>query len=187
MVEHYLTWEEADGRVCRLLDALVEEIGRLPLDAPSGAPPCMVNTELNSGNFLIREGAPGYLVDWEKPLISEPAQDLGHFLAPTTTFWKTDVILTPGEIGGFVRSYLAAVAGRFDTATLRERLPLFFTVTCLRGVTWCAMALREYARPGRPLTNGDTLVKLRQYLSEDFLQHILERYVRRDFLGGAGL
>ena len=100
---------------------------------------------------------------------------------------KTDVILTPGEIGGFFRSYLAAVAGRFDTATLRERLPLFFTVTCLRGVTWCAMALREYARPGRPLTNGDTLVKLRQYLSEDFLQHILERYVRRDFLGGAGL
>ena len=187
MVEHYLTWEEADGRVCRLLDALVEEIGRLPLDAPSGAPPCMVNTELNSGNFLIREGAPGYLVDWEKPLISEPAQDLGHFLAPTTTFWKTDFILTPGEIGGFVRSYLAAVAGRFDTATLRERLALFFTVTCLRGVTWCAMALREYARPGRPLTNGDTLVKLRQYLSEDFLQHILERYVRRDFLGGAGL
>ena len=27
----------------------------------------------------------------------------------------------------------------------------------------------------------------KEYLSEDFLQHILERYVRRDCLGGAGL
>ena len=85
-----------------------------------------------------------YLVDWEKPLLSEPAQDLGHFLVPTTTFWKTDVILTAAEVGDFVRMYLKAVDGRMDTSTIKERLPLFFTVTCLRGISWCAMALREY-------------------------------------------
>ena len=32
------------------------------------------------------------MIDWEKPLWGDPAQDLGHMLAPTTTFWKTDVI-----------------------------------------------------------------------------------------------
>ena len=56
---------------------------------------CCINTELNSTNFLINgEGKTNYLIDWEKPLFGNPAQDLGHFLAPTTTFWKTDVILT---------------------------------------------------------------------------------------------
>ena len=182
MVQHYFDWEQADREVCRLLETLISEIGRLPLKEPSSAPRCMVNTELNSGNFLINEGGPSYLVDWEKPLISEPAQDLGHFLAPTTTFWKTDVILTPKEMAAFVRQYRSAVGDRLDIASLGERLPLFLTVTCLRGVTWCAMATREYARPDRPITNQDTLTKLRQYLSTDFLHNILENYVRRDFL-----
>ena len=31
-----------------------------------------------------------YIIDWEKALIGECEQDLAHFLAPTTTFWKTD-------------------------------------------------------------------------------------------------
>ena len=81
-----------------------------------------------------------------------------------------------------MEGYVRAVDGRFDTTSLRERLPLYFTVTCLRGVTWCAMALREYEQPGRALTNEDTLKKIRAYLTEDFLGHILEHYVRRDFL-----
>ena len=46
------------------------------------------------------------------------------------------------------------------------------------------MALREYDEPGRALTNPDTLRKIRAYLSEDFLRHILENYVRRDSLRG---
>lgn len=184
MVEKYLSWEGAEVAVCRLLEALVVEIGRMPLTAPSDAPRCMVNTELNSGNFLINPGGKSYLVDWEKPLLSEPAQDLGHFLAPTTTYWKTDTILTPEEVAGFTDLYRRAVGDRMDTSALKERLPLFFTVTCLRGVTWCAMALVEYSRPGRPLTNPDTYAKIREYVSEDFLRNILERYVRRNFLGG---
>jgi len=185
MVEHYFTWQQADRQVCALLEELIREIGRLPLAEPSDAPTCMVNTELNSGNFLITPGGPGYLVDWEKPLLSEPAQDLGHFLAPTTTFWKTDVILTPRQVRSFVDRYVSAVAGRMDCATLPHRLPLFFTVTCLRGVTWCAMALREYSQPGRTLTNADTRKKLLAYMDPDFLRGILDNYVRRDFLAGA--
>ena len=183
MVQHYYTWEEANPTVTELLKTLVAEIGKLPLSEPSDAPLCMVNTELNSGNFLIDRSGVSHLVDWEKPLLSEPAQDLGHFLAPTTTFWKTDVILTPEEVKAFAESYIAAVGDRMDTATLSARLPLFFTVTCLRGVTWCAMAYREYCAPGRELRNEDTFRKLQAYLEPEFLQNILDNYVRKDFLG----
>jgi aminoglycoside phosphotransferase (APT) family kinase protein len=182
MVQHYYDWDQADPEVTELLRTLVAEIGKLPLSEPSDAPACMVNTELNSGNFLINEKGQSYLVDWEKPLISEPAQDLGHFLAPTTTFWKTDVILTPEQVKQFADDYTAAVGCRVDCTTLAKRLPLYFTVTCLRGVTWCAMAYREYCQPGRQLTNADTFAKLKAYLEPDFLRNILENYVRKDFL-----
>ena len=184
MVEHYFSWEKAEPAIVRLLHALIGEIGKLPLTEVSAAPRCMVNTEVNSGNFLINESGPSYLIDWEKPLISEPAQDLGHFLVPTTTFWKTDVILTPEEIRTFVAHSEKAVNGRMDTGSLRERLPLFFTVTCLRGVTWCAMALREYLQPDRPLANAETLTKIKAYIQEDFLKNLLDNYVRRNFLRG---
>ena len=182
MVQHYYDWEEADPTVTALLKTLVEEIGRLPLTQRSHAPLCMVNTELNSGNFLIHPEGISHLVDWEKPLLSEPAQDLGHFLAPTTTFWKTDVILTPEEVKDFTAQYIRAVGDRMDCSTLAQRLPLFFTVTCLRGVTWCAMAYREYCQPHRQLRNEDTFRKLQAYLEPAFLENILENYVRKDFL-----
>jgi len=182
MVQHYFDWEDADPTVCGLLHTLVEEIGNLPLTEHSDAPKCIVNTELNSGNFLIDPNGRSHLVDWEKPLISEPAQDLGHFLAPTTTFWKTDVILTPQQVKDFAVKYVEAVGGRMDCSTLSRRLPLFFTVTCLRGVTWCAMAYREYCQPGRELRNEDTFKKLQAYLEPEFLKSILENYVRKDFL-----
>ena len=182
MVQHYYDWDQADPMVTGLLKTLVAEIGTLPLDQPSDAPICIVNTELNSGNFLIDPNGQSHLIDWEKPLLSEPAQDLGHFLAPTTTFWKTDVILTPREVRQFVADYTEAVGDRMDCATLAARLPLFFTVTCLRGVTWCAMAYRQYCQPGRELRNEDTFTKLKAYLDPAFLQNLLDNYVRKDFL-----
>ena len=182
MAQHYFDWENADPLVCDYLHALIDEIGKLTLDAPSDAPVCIVNTELNSGNFLIDRDGISHLVDWEKPLLSEPAQDLGHFLAPTTTFWKTDVILTPEEVRQFAADYITAVADRMDCSTLSKRLPLFFTVTCLRGVTWCAMAYREYCQPGRELRNDDTFAKLKAYMEPAFLQNLLDHYVRKDFL-----
>lgn len=184
MAEQYLTWDGADKEACRLLETLIREIGALPLTAESSAPRCIVNTEVNSGNFLINDGGRSYLIDWEKPLLSEAAQDLGHFLVPTTTFWKTDVILTAEEIGTFLRHYLHAVGERMDTSSMKERLPLFFTVTCLRGISWCAMALREYASPDRAIVNEDTLWKIRQYVEPDFMENILRNYVRKDFLKG---
>ena len=184
MVSHYYSLEKADPQVVRLLETLEQEISSKDLSAPRGIRKCVVNTEVNSGNFLINPGETSYLIDWEKPLISEPAQDLGHFLVPTTTFWKTDVILTPEEIRHFTGCYRRAVDGRFETDSLRERLPLYFTTTCLRGVTWCAMAYREYSQPGRALANPDTYKKIQDYLRPEFLENLLKNYVRRDFLKG---
>jgi aminoglycoside phosphotransferase (APT) family kinase protein len=134
---------------------------------------CCINTELNSTNFLINEkGKRSYLIDWEKPLYGDPAQDLGHFLAPTTTFWKTDVIMNEEEMDSFVQEYIRRVDGRFDTSGIAERTRLFTTITCLRGITWCAMAWVEYRMPGRTLTNESTARKLDQYLGEEFLKKI---------------
>lgn len=137
---------------------------------------CCINTELNNTNFLISEtderGASDYLIDWEKPLYGDPAQDLGHFLAPTTTFWKTDVILQADEMDAFVGEYLRRASGRFNTEGIRERTGLFTAVTCLRGVTWCAMAWVEYRQPGRALVNKSTMLKLDRYLDDSFLEMI---------------
>jgi thiamine kinase-like enzyme len=136
---------------------------------------CCINTELNSTNFLINgEGKQNYLIDWEKPLYGEPAQDLGHFLAPTTTFWKTDVILTKAEMDEFLDEYIRRVDGRFCTEGLKERTALFVPITCLRGVTWCAMAWVEYQQPDRLIFNESTFRKLDAYLDDGFLDFLEE-------------
>lgn len=132
---------------------------------------CCINTELNSTNFLINgEGKENYLIDWEKPIYGDPAQDLGHFLAPTTTFWKTDVILGREEVEGFLEEYVKAVAGRFSTEGLRERVYTYIPITCLRGVTWCAMAWVQYQQPDKLIFNESTYRKLEAYLSDEFLE-----------------
>lgn len=134
---------------------------------------CCINTELNSTNFLINgEGKQNYLIDWEKPLYGDPAQDLGHFLAPTTTFWKTDVILEPEEIDEFIDEYIKKVGNRFSVDGLRERVHIFIPITCLRGITWCAMAWVQYQQPDKLIFNESTYQKLNDYLSHEFLKRI---------------
>lgn len=134
---------------------------------------CCINTELNSTNFLINgEDKHNYLIDWEKPLFGNPAQDLGHFLAPTTTFWKTDVILTSEEIEHFIDTYIEAAGDRFETGMVREHTHAFIPITCLRGITWCAMAWVQYQQPDKLIFNESTFQKLNAYLDMDFLRNI---------------
>ena len=137
---------------------------------------CCINTELNSTNFLMNGSKEnGYLVDWEKPIFGDPAQDVGHFLAPT--FWKTDVILSTEQIEQFVQEYLHNVYGRFDTDGLKERVDVYIPVTCLRGITWCAMAWIQYQDPQKAIFNESTFQKLKDYLSDDFLERIDQEYL----------
>ena len=115
-------------------------------------------------------------MDWEKPLYGDPAQDIGHFLAPTTTFWKTDVILGRDEMDDFISVYEKSVAGRFDTCGLRDRVNVYIPINCLRGITWCAMAWVQYKDPQRLIANESTRIKLEQYLDMEFLQRIERDY-----------
>jgi len=136
---------------------------------------CCINTELNSTNFLINEGKVSYLIDWEKPLYGDPGQDLGHFLAPTTTFWKIDVILSEEETDEFMDYYIECVGNRFDVGDLKERVKIFIPVTCMRGLTWCAMAWIEYQQPGRAIRNESTWKKLNAYLEQSFIDMLEKR------------
>ena len=136
---------------------------------------CCINTELNSTNFLINPEGTSYLIDWEKPLYGDPGQDLGHFLAPTTTFWKTDIILTEEETTDFLKYYMECVGNRFDTSGLEKRVETFIPVTCMRGLTWCAMAWVEYQEPGRAIRNESTWKKLNDYLDQSFIDMIERR------------
>lgn len=176
MAAHYFVSPLADAEKCRKIEYLLQRGESMAAEIAAPVSRC-INTELNSTNFLINgaEG-PNYLVDWEKPILGDPAQDLGHFLAPTTTFWKSNVIFDGDTERAFLRRYLAAVDGRYDTAGLRERVGAFIPITCLRGIAWCAMAWVEYRKPGRTLRNESTARKLDQYLDTAFLENIRRRY-----------
>jgi hypothetical protein len=137
---------------------------------------CCINTELNSTNFLVDDKDFVRLVDWEKPLYGDPAQDLGHLLAPTTTFWKTDVVFSSNKTDELIDRYIEAVNGRFDTAGIKKRTHEFITITCLRGLTWCAMAWVEYQDPQKIIANESTRKKLDDYLSDSFLSDIEKRF-----------
>ena len=114
--------EQKKRRIRSLLDQGWKAVKSLKSDIPYH---CCINTELNSTNFLVNDRddneKEAYLVDWEKPLYGDPAQDLGHFLAPTTTFWKTDVILDQEQMDAFLDTYIEKVNGRFDTTGLKKR------------------------------------------------------------------
>lgn len=179
MAAVYRAWDGADPSVLAALGTMERRSrelvdGGVALLAEKDRHP--VNTELNSGNFLMVEEGRSHLVDWEKPLAADVAQDLAHFLVPTTTFWKTDVILDPGQWRGFLDSYRRAVAGRFDLAGLEERLGAYATVTCFRGVSWCAMAQAQDAQGIRSVADDATRAKVAVYLEDPFLSMVLERW-----------
>ncbi|RHW58830.1 hypothetical protein DZC34_16535, partial [Clostridium botulinum] len=102
------------------------------------------NTEVNSHNFII--GSKNfYLIDWEKPVISDPCQDLTQFLAPTTTLWKANYILKDCEINEFFYNYEIIFKGK----NIRERVDMYTPYLYLRALSWCAHAYLEYQNPDR--------------------------------------
>lgn len=181
MVTTYYQSPLAEASKVAMIKSLMKKgwelLGNLLCDEKVEPYLCCINTELNSTNFLTTEdGKQGYLVDWEKPLLGEPAQDLGHFLAPTTTFWKTEVILTREEVDTFIEKYIDCVNNRFETGGLEARVNVFIPITCLRGITWCAMAWVEYQDPDKLIRNETTWKKLNAYLEMSYLEFINDNY-----------
>lgn len=176
MFEKYKTSKYADKETKARIEYLLEKGSNIKnLDIGSRT---IINTELNSGNFLINgENDNNYLVDWEKPLYGYPAQDLGHFLTPTTTFWKTDIILSKEEIHYFLKEYCKKSNQYKDEGELWQSVKNYIAMSCLRGITWCAMAYVEYQEPDKLIFNEFTFEKIKAYLSKDFLGLIKDEYL----------
>jgi predicted Ser/Thr protein kinase len=131
------------------------------------------NTEVNSHNFII--GAKhSYLIDWEKPVISDPCQDLTQFLASTTTLWKANYLLTKTEKEMFFKTYINMMNGDNN---IRERVELYMPYLYLRALSWCAYAWLEYQKPDKDIKNMDTFNKISEYLNVDFMKHLLKEYI----------
>lgn len=134
-------------------------------------PAAVVNTEVNSNNFIIDDKFKlAYLVDWEKPLITTPLQDLSHFMVPTTTLWKTNFIFNQGEEEEFLHHYLKARGMDSQYHEVKSALHLFNKFSAMRGISWSAMAWVEYQSTEREIKNQDTFETMDSYLKIDFLE-----------------
>ncbi len=131
----------------------------------SGEDLCVVNTEVNSANFIV--GKMGqYLVDWEKAVFSYRYQDLAHFMAKTTTLWKTDYYFSKEDRTAFIRAYSDLIKDKY-TLTFKQvmdRTEIMEKAVLLRALSWCYMAYYEYMHLPRPIKNMKTLKKIREYL-----------------------
>ena len=127
------------------------------------------NTEVNSHNFIIGKEK-SYLIDWEKPVISDPTQDLTQFMAPTTTSWKTDYLLSEEEKELFFQTYIEGLQGKDQN--IRERVHLYTPYLYLRALTWCAHAFVEYHDPNKQIKNMDTFEKIKTFLQIDFMKKL---------------
>ena len=134
-------------------------------------PTCLVNTEVNSHNFLITNHY-GWLIDWEKPVISNAVQDLSQFLAETTTLWRGEVTLTSAQVTDFITRYAGLTAQ--DPAQIQANLKHYMPFLLLRALSWCAMLVATYAQ--KPIQNPAIFQRCQQYLATDFMLPLLAKY-----------
>lgn len=134
----------------------------------------IINTEAVPSHFIFDAKGQGHMVDWEKPIIADPAQDVAYFLSPTSTIWDSDVIFSCEERKNFIEEYERAVAGRFPLDRFYALLPIYAMSNALIGITWSCNALVEYLDPSRPLKNEKTKDKLGTYIDDGFLD-VVER------------
>jgi aminoglycoside phosphotransferase (APT) family kinase protein len=140
--------------------------------------PCIVNTEVNSGNFIVnREKNTMHLVDWEMPRWGDPSQDLAHFCSPLTTLWKTDWRMSSVKKRDFLNSYSQHIRDRHLRDTLTERMRLREPFVYLRGISWSAMGWVAYQTEFSGMKNPDTWVKLQQYLDLEFIRSLFDSII----------
>lgn len=134
---------------------------------------CVNNTEVNSHNFII--GKKGFLIDWEKPVISHPVQDISQFLASTTTLWRSNLILNQSEKREFFRRYIEET--QFNQTNFEEALRIYHPYLMLRALSWSAMAYDSYCKEEKELQNQEIFKKVSSYLEDDFLKQALKEQV----------
>jgi aminoglycoside phosphotransferase (APT) family kinase protein len=141
--------------------------------------PCIVNTEVNSGNFIVnRANGTIHLVDWEMPRWGDPSQDLSHFCSPLTTLWKTDWRMSPAEKRDFLKTYCRHIPDPHLCDTLAERVRLRDPFVYLRGISWSAMGWVAYQTEFSGMKNPDTWAKLQQYMDLDFIRSLFDPVIK---------
>ena len=140
--------------------------------------PCIVNTEVNSGNFILnRETGTIHLVDWEMPRWGDPSQDLCHFCSPLTTLWKTDFRMSSEKKKEFLNTYRQHIKDPHLRNTLEERVRLRDPFVYLRGISWSAMGWVAYQTEFSGMKNPDTWTKLQQYLDFRFIRSLFDPFL----------
>ncbi|MDJ0783948.1 MAG: phosphotransferase [Desulfosarcinaceae bacterium] len=140
---------------------------------------CIVNTEVNSGNFIAnRDRGSLHLVDWEMPRYGDPTQDLAHFCSPLTTLWKTDYRMRAADKARFIAAYTDHLNDAHLRDTLIERLRLREPYVLLRGISWSAMGWVAYQGDYAGVRNPDTWATLQRYLQLNFIRTLFDPIIR---------
>ena len=141
--------------------------------------PCIVNTEVNAGNFIVNPGQGSiHLIDWEMPRWGDPSQDICHFCSPLTTLWKTDYRMTAADKRDFIARYAAGIDDRHLRDTLTERIRLRDPFVYLRGISWSAMGWVAYQTEFSGMKNPDTWETLKRYMQIDFIRRLFTPFMQ---------
>ena len=113
--------------------------------------------------------APGYFVDWERPILGDIAEDVAFFVAPTTTFWDSELLFPMDKVRDFVELYWSAVDGRFERGNFDARFETFLKVATFRALTWCCRAVVQQRSGSNVHITKKALAKVPIYLSPEFM------------------
>lgn len=139
---------------------------------------CIVNTEVNSGNFIINQvNNTTHLIDWEMARWGDPSSDLCHFCSPLTTLWKSDYRMSPDDQAAFLKEYCRHIDSGHLRNTLADRIRLKMPFVLLRGIAWSAMGWVAYQGDYQGIRNKDTWQKLNQYMDLDFIRTLFRPYL----------
>lgn len=134
---------------------------------------CLNNTEVNSKNFIISDKS--YLIDWEKAVISDPCQDITHFIVITTTKWKTDFVASKEYEDKFFKEYEKCLKKNID---IKERVNLYKPYMYSRALSWCMNAYTEYLKEDKLIKNEDTFKKIKEFTDINFMNNLLKDYFK---------
>ena len=177
----YLNSPLADLDIARYLEALLawaDEARHKEAYYQSDPWHCIINTEVNSGNFIVdRQRHTIHLVDWEMPRWGDPSQDICHFCSPLTTLWKTTYRMSDGDRQQFIQKYRNSLTDAHLKDTIQDRIRLRDPFVRLRGISWSAMGWVAYQTGFNGVKNPDTWRTLNRYMQLDFIRELFDPIV----------
>ena len=182
LLQHYFDSNLADDSIRSYLkEVILWAEGARKLETYYKEDPwyCIINTEVNSGNFIVNRHAETiHLVDWEMPRWGDPSQDLSHFCSPLTTLWKTPYRMTSESKKNFISEYCRNIHNAHLRETLPDRIQLRDPFVYLRGISWSAMGWAAYQTEFSGMKNPDTWRTLQSYMDLSFIRSLFDPIVR---------